>query len=53
MGQSYNKNKVHIYNWVEKNRDKHNEINRISKRKADERKRVWKQVAEEFRHILL
>ena len=29
MGQSYKKNKVHIYAWIEKNKAKRNEYSRI------------------------
>ena len=28
MGQSYEKNKVHIYNWISKNKEKVNEYSR-------------------------
>lgn len=30
MPLSYEKNKKHIYNWIEKNRDRHNELSRKS-----------------------
>lgn len=53
MGQPYQQNKKHIYNWVEKNRDRHNEINKLSKRRTALKHKIWKEVAEEFRQILL
>ena len=39
MPLSYEKNKVHIYAWIDKNREKHNELSRISTMKSYHKKR--------------
>ena len=53
MGQVYQLNKVHIYNYVAKNRERHNELNRLSARRKALKLKIWKEVAQEFRNILI
>ena len=49
MPLAYSKNKVHIYKWVENNRDQHNEICKKYQRKYD----AWKRETKKFRNILI
>lgn len=53
MGQVYQLNKVHIYNWVEKNRERHNEINKMSRRRIVAKRKAWEEIRKEFLNILL
>ena len=53
MPLPYQQNKPHIYNWVAKNRDRHNELNKLSQRRMALKRRIWKEIAEEFRNILI
>lgn len=48
MGQSYLENKVHIYNYREKNREKVLKQQRINQRKLD----AFKRISKVFRNIL-
>ena len=48
MGQSYEKNKIHIYNYISKNREKVLNQKRKTQKKLDEFKRISKI----FRNIL-
>ena len=49
MGQSYEKNKIHIMNWRAKNKEKFNKICLKSRMKSYN----WKKVSKEFRNILI
>ena len=49
MGQCYQKNKVHIYNWVNKNRERYNELCKIKQKRYLE----WKRIQKIFLNILL
>jgi len=49
MTYPYQLNKVHIYNWREKNLDHNRLINRKSKRKYD----AWKKIKKIYLNILL
>lgn len=49
MPLPYSQNKVHIYKYRENNLDKVREIDRLSKK----RKYNWKKVSKEFLNILL
>ena len=48
MGQSYEKNKIHIYNYIGKNREKVLNQKRKSQKKLDE----FKRISRIFRNIL-
>lgn len=53
MGQTYNLNKVHIYNYRDKNREKYNEYQRIllmKKRKNPNYE--YEKISQVFRRIL-
>ena len=49
MRGTYLQNKKALYNWVEKNRDKHN----ANQMKSYFRRRDWKNIKKEFLLILL
>ncbi len=49
MPLPYKQNKVHIYSWRENNHERYNEINKLSKRRYDE----WKRVSKIFLNILI
>lgn len=49
MTTSYAKNKVHIYKWVENNRDKYRELVRKRKAKFD----CWKKIQKQYLCIML
>lgn len=48
MPPSYQQNKVHIYNWREKNIEKHKELSRLHMKKYCQ----WKKIQREFLGIL-
>ena len=49
MPLAYSKNKVHIYKWIENNREKYNAKCKIRQRKYD----AWKKETKIFRNILI
>jgi hypothetical protein len=49
MGQSYTKNKIHIYNYRAKDTEKYNEYMRA----LQKRLRIWRNIKKEFLSILL
>ena len=49
MPATYLQNKVHIYNWVAKNPDRHREINKILQRRYDK----WRAIQKVYLQILL
>ena len=49
MPLPYAKNKIHIYKWRANNKEKNNEICKISQRKYD----AWKRETKIFRNILI
>ena len=53
MSLSYDKNKVSIYNWNERNKEKCRAVNYVAVRAYRERKRAFKIICEEFRKILI
>ncbi len=53
MSGTYADNKIHIYNWIEKNPDKYKENNRIQASKRYYRRKAWNDITKSFRHILI
>lgn len=53
MGGTYQQNKTSIYNWIEKNKDKHRENSRIGMAKVRMKKLEWKIIKQEYLLILL
>lgn len=49
MSPTYQQNKQHIYKWIEKNRERHREIDCKSKKRAYQ----WKKIKMEFLNINL
>ena len=49
MTLSYSKNKIHIYNWLAINPDRHREINKINQRRYDK----WRAIQKVYLQILL
>ena len=50
---SYSQNKVHIYKWVDKNKDKHNSNNMKNYYKMKIKCPIWRQIKYEYLAILL
>jgi len=50
---SYEQNKEFIYNWREKNKEKHRELSKIHMRNYRLKLQNWKEIKFEFLNILL
>jgi len=53
MSLSYEQNKISIYNWNERNKEKNRAINYLAVRAYRERKKALQKICEEFRKILI
>jgi hypothetical protein len=53
MSNDYAKNKVHYYNWIEKNGAKYRENNRIQNAKKNIKRTAWRQACKMYRFILI
>ena len=53
MPPTYSQNKVHIYKWIEKNKDRHNELSAQAMVKYRLKCKNWKEIQKVYFNILL
>jgi len=53
MPPTYAQNKPHIYKWIEKNKERHNEISAQSMVRYRAKCKMWKEIQKVYLSILL